>query len=398
MSAEESSPLEGTNRRDPERSMRSKLIIVGVALLFVFGAYAYVSTRDQSLEIEAEALISQQKEDGLICCFEWIEHDGNPLLLVITRELENQFRTVVFRVMEFDEDGSPREINAIGSTFPGMLPTSFSVVDQTAYIPLEGEEGSGVWIVDFTDPAWPESVGFTGTADGITRQLSADGDLLAINHTNQFAVVDISNRTQPDVVARVDQPESGVISLDLIDQYLFVNDAVNDEFRIYDLSTPEDPTPHMVLENPDGSGEMRFSFGAEDAADRLDLSAPAGKFLGFQVDGDLVYLASSDLGLQVLDVSNPDEPEMIARLELPDRALRVTQDGDRLFLLGASEGNIDELSYSAHIIDIADPENPELLNSIDGIQTEPGIQALTAQDGLLILGLYESILVFDASE
>jgi hypothetical protein len=398
VSAEESSPLEGTGRDQPDRSMRTTLVIIGVALAIVLAAYAYVGTRDRSLDIEAQGLISQQQEDGLICCFEWIEHNGDPLLLVITRELEGQYRTVVFRVMEFQEDGSLREINAIGSPLPGLLPTSVSVVDQTAYVPLEGEEDSGVWAVDITDPAWPESAGFTGTADGVTRQLSADGDLLAINHTDQFAVVDISNRTQPVVVARIDQPESGVISLHLDDQYLFVNDAANDEFRIYDLTTPDDPVPRMVLENPDGTGEIRFSFGAEDPADRLDLSAPAGKFLGFRVDGDLVYLASSDLGLQVLDISNPDDPEIISRLELPDRAIRIAQDGDRLYVLGASEGNIDQLTYGAHVIDITDPENPVLLNTINGIQTEPGIQALTARDGLLILGLYESIIIFDVSE
>ena len=398
MSAEESSPITGSSY-EPESSMRSKLVIVGVALLFVLGAYAYVGTRDRSLDIEASALISQQQEDGLICCFEWIEHDGEPLLLVITRELEGQYRTVVIRVMEFDEDGSFSEINAIGSPFPGMLPTNFSVVDETAYIPLEGEEGSGVWAVDLSDPAWPETVGFTETADGITRQLSADGDLLAINHTGQFAVVDISNRHQPEVITRIDQPESGVISLELIDQRLFVNDAVNDEFRIYHLDTSDEPTSEMVLRNPDGTGEVVFSFGAEDAEDRLNLTAPAGKFLSFRVDGDLVYLASSDLGVQILDVSNTESPEVIARLDLPDRAVRLARDGDRLYVLGASEGTYDELTYTIHTVDISNPEAPELLDTIDGFQTEPGIQTLTATgDDRVVLGLFESILVFDVSE
>ncbi|TVR74102.1 MAG: hypothetical protein EA415_06505 [Sphaerobacteraceae bacterium] len=398
MSAEESSPVTGSSY-EPESSMRSKLVIVGVALLFVLGAYAYVGTRDRSLDIEASALVSQQQEDGLICCFEWIEHEGEPLLLVITRELEGQYRTVVIRVMEVEEDGSFNEINAIGSPFPGMLPTNFSVVDETAYIPLEGEEGSGVWAVDLSDPAWPETVGFTETADGITRQLSADGDLLAINHTSQFALVNISNRHQPEVISRIEQPESGVISLELIDQRLFVNDAVNDEFRIYHLDTSDEPTSEMVLRNPDGTGEVVFSFGAEDAEDRLNLTAPAGKFLSFRVDGDLVYLASSDLGVQILDVSNTESPEVIARLELPDRAVRLARDGDRLYVLGASEGTYDELTYTIHTVDVSNPEAPELLDTIDGFQTEPGIQTLTATgDGRVVLGLFESILVFDVSE
>jgi hypothetical protein len=397
VSAEESSPLEGS-RYEPEQTMRTKLIIIAVALVIILAAYAYVGTRDRSLDIDARGLVSQQQEDGLICCFAWIDREGEPLLLSVTRELEGQHRTVVLRVMEFQDDGSPREINAIGSPFQGTLPTSLSVIDTTAYIPLDGEDGSGIWAVDLSDPAWPETHGFTATADGTSRQLSADGDLLAINHTDELAIVDISSRDDPQLLSRIDQPVSGVISLALIDQHLFVNDAANDEFRIYDLSDPSEPFARTVFANPDGTGEIRFAFGAEDPADRLDLTAPAGKFLGFQVVDDLVYLASSDLGLKVMDISDVNEPEIIAQLELPDRAVRIDRDGDRLYVLGASEATVDELTYGAHIISIEDPGNPELVQTINGIQTEPGIQALTARDDRLILGLFESIIVFDVAD
>jgi hypothetical protein len=398
MSAEESSPLEGTGRDDPERSMRMKLVIIGVALLFILAAYAYVGTRDRSLDIDTAALISQQQEDGLVCCSVSYEAAGETYLLVVTRELEGEFRRVVFRIMEFDDDGSPSEINAIGSPFDGLLPTRFSVVDQTAYVPLYGADEAGVWQIDLSDPAWPEDAGFTPTAGGITRQLATSGDLLAIHHTDEIVLLDIADRRDPQALARLEQPESGVVSMKVVDAMLYVNDAVSNEFRIYDLSDPEAPAQRAIHRNPDGPDEFEFDFGVEDAADRLDQSALASRYLDFAVAGDLVYLAASELGLRVLDLSQPGSPEIVTDLELPDRAVRVVQQGDRLFVLGASEGNVDELSYAIHTIDIADPGAPQLVDTINGVLAEPGIQGLTAVEQRLVLNLFESILVFDVSE
>jgi hypothetical protein len=399
VSAEESSPLEGS-RYEPERSMRTKLIIIGVALVFVMAAYAYVGTRDRSLDIQDPALISQQQEDGLICCVTEFNHDGETYLAVVTRELEGEFRTVVFRVMEFDENGSPEEINAIGSPFEGLLPTRFSILDETAYVPVDGESGSGVWIADLSDPAWPESADFLETGEGTSRQLAADGDVLAINHTDSLTIVDISDRRDPQIASQLHQPESGIVSLKMNNGRLIVNDTANDEFRIYDLSNPGAPEHILLHENPDGSGELTFELGAEDPADRLDQTAIPSRYLDFTVVDDLVYLAASDLGLRMLDIADSDSPEIIGDLTLPDRAVRVAERGDRLYVLGASEGNVDELTYAIHIIDISDRTDPRLIETINGILSEPGIQAFSVSESedRLYVGLYETLLVFDISE
>jgi hypothetical protein len=398
VSAEESSPLEGTNRHDPERSMRSKLIIIGVALLGIMAAYAYVGTRDRSIDVETEALISQQQEDGLICCMTRFEHNDESYLLVITRELEGEYRRVVFRVMAFEEDGSPREINAIGSPVDGTLPTHFDVVEQTAFIPIDSADDAGIWIVDLSDPAWPEDAGFVSTADGATRQLAADGDLLAINHTEEIVVLDISNRTSPQEVSRIDQPESGMITLEMLENRLFVNDTVNGQFRIYDISEPANPLEHIIHENPDDPGALQIEFGAEDPEARLDQSVMPSRYLDFVVDGDLIFLAASDLGIRIMDISDSTSPEIIADIDIPDRASRIVQQQDRLFVLGASPGNVEQLTFAIHTLDISDSRNPVLIGTINGILSEPGIQAFAAGDDRLFVGLYETLLVFDVSE
>lgn len=402
MSTEESSPLSGTSQEyyNPERSIRSKLIIIGVAILFILIAYAYVGTRDRSLDIDDPALISQQQEDGLICCILEFDSGGQPHAIVITRELEGEFRTVVFRVMTLNDDGSPEEINAIGSPIPGLLPTRIALVDDTAYVPIDGEGQSGVWAVDLSDPAWPEDAGFTSTGDGISRQLAADGDRLAINHTSTVAILDITDRTSPEVRSELEQPESGIVTLKMAGERLIVNDTVNDEFRVYDLSDVDTPEQIALHQNPDGTGELEFELGAETPEDRLDQVAIPSRYLDFLIDDGLAYLAASDIGIRMLDLGGADEPEIIGDLALPDRAVRVAQHGDRLFVLGASPGNVEELTYSIHIVDISDRTNPEVVETINNILSEPGIQAMTVSaDGQrLYLGLYESLLVFDISD
>jgi hypothetical protein len=400
VSAEESSPLEGAREYELDRPLRIKLIVIGVALVAIIAAYAYTGTGDRSLDIAAAELISQQQEDGLVCCIVHHEHDGEPYLLVVTRELEGEYRRVVLRVMEFTESGAPREINAIGSPFNGLLPIRFSVVDHIAYIPLHGEDGSGVWTVDLSDPAWPSDAGFVDTGDGVARQLTADGDLLAINHTSELALVDISDRTVPRPVFRIEQPESGVMTVRLLEDILFVNDAVLDEFRLFDVSNPETPALLVSHRNPDGPGELEIEFGAEGAPERLDQSAMPSKYLDFVVDrnAELVYIAASDLGLRLLDISDAADPRIVADMDAPDRVVRVALHGDRLYLLGASEGDWLRLTYSIHIVDISDRTAPEIIQSINGVISEPGIQAFTASDDRLFVGLFESLLVFDVSE
>jgi hypothetical protein len=398
LSAEESSPLEGTNRYDPERSMRTKLIIIGVALLCVIAAYAYVGTRDRSLDIESDALISQQQEDGLICCTAHYHHNNESYLLTITRELEGEFRRVVFRVMELDGTGTPREINAIGSPYDGLLPTRFAIVDHFAYVPIYGPEDAGVWIVDLSDPALPENANFVSTGDGITRQLAASDDWLAINHTSEIVILDISDRTDPTVATRIEQEESGFVTLKLAGDRLFVNDAVYDEFHMYDLAASDEPTEILNHRNPDGPGDLVIEFGPDTAEDWLDQAVMPSKYLDFVVHGEFVYLAGSDLGVRVLDIGSPDSPEIVTDIELPDRAARIAQSGDRLYVLGASEGNLEQLTYSIQVLDISNLEQPDHIDTINGILAEPGIQAFSAHDDRLFVGLYESLLVFDVGE
>lgn len=398
VSAEESSPLEGSAGSGPERSLRIKIVIIAVALLFIIAAYAYVGTRgDTTPEIGHEAAVAQEDIEGLVCCTAVHAHQGSEYLLLVSREVENEYRRVAFRVMELAADGTPTEVNAIGSPFDSLLPTGFAVRGDTAYVPLHNEDQSGIWTVDLSDPEWPEDAGFTQTSAGVTRQLAAGGEVLAINHTDEIVVADISDGRDPEPAARIDQPSSGAIQLQVDDRVLYVNDFENDQVRVYDLSDPAEPDELGVHENPEGTGELPIEFGAADAQDWLDQTAYPGKYLDVDVEDGYGYIAASDNGLRVLDLAAPGEAEVVAELETPDRVIRVAVAGDRLYILGGSAGDIERLTYAIHIVDISEPESPELVSTINDMLVAPGLQSFGAGGGYVFAGLGEALLVFEPS-
>ncbi len=395
MSGEESSPLEGTDRFDPERSLRTKIIVLFAALVLIIAAYSYVGTRDRSLDIEHRALISQQQEDGLICCIQTLTHGDESYLIMLTRELESEFRTVVLRVMELQDDGTPREINAIGSPFPSQVPISFAVIDRTAYIPVYGEDEAGVWIADLSDPERPETLGFAETGSGVSRHLAGEDGLLVVNHTDELAIVDLTSDSGPERRATIDREPSGSLGMTLNDGLLYVNDTALDVFHVYDLREPGSPESLATVPNPDGPGEFRVEFGVMDAADRLDASVMPDKYLDFAVDGDRIYVAASNLGVRVLEWPEQGDPAVIDEFDLPGRAVRVSVSAGRLFVLGATAATTDEISYSIHTVDISDPERPELVDTIEEIVAEPGLQVLLVSEDRAFLGVNDTLLVFD---
>jgi hypothetical protein len=399
VSSEESSPLEGATR--PERSLRQTIAIAAFSLVAILAIYAYVGTRDRSLEIDHAALVYQQQVDGLICCAIYHEAADNAYLLVLTRELEGEFRQVVMRVMQMDEHGRPEEVNAVGSPFDSLLPTSVSMVEDILYVPLYGPDQAGVWTVDLSDPKWPNSSGFVATASGVSRQLTAtEGGLAAINHTEEIVLLDISDPSAPEPVSRLDQRVSGFVGLELHDSRLYINDGDSDRIRIVELSDPTAPIEIGEHINPDGPGKVPIALGVLDAAERLDATAIPGRYLDFAVAGNLVYVAASELGLQVLDVSDSEDTHTVATLETPDRAIRVAlaESGDRLYALGGSEEDRDRLSYAIHVIEISDPANPAIIETIDDIVSEPGLQAFTSGGDYVFVGLNETLLVFDVGD
>ncbi len=100
----------------------------------------------------------------------------------------------------------------------------------------------------------------------------------------------------------------------------------------------------------------------------ISISDPAQPFVmgEFATSGDAVeiavswpyaYVAVSDGGLQVVDVSDPGDPQLYGIGDMPSSAQGVVVDGDRAFVACADSGLV--------VVDIGDPAAPVVVERVD---------------------------------
>ena len=82
-----------------------------------------------------------------------------------------------------------------------------------------------------------------------------------------------------------------------------------------------------------------------------------GGGFGLDVVGELAYVAAGDLGLQVVDVSDPLSPVVLGVLETPGEAKDVVVREDRAYLAVGDAGLV--------VADITDPASPSFIASVD---------------------------------
>ncbi|MDP8240167.1 MAG: T9SS type A sorting domain-containing protein [Candidatus Hatepunaea meridiana] len=107
-----------------------------------------------------------------------------------------------------------------------------------------------------------------------------------------------------------------------------------------------------------------------------------GDAKGITVVGDFAYVAAYRAGLIIIDVSNPEEPEEVGSCDTPGRAYSVDVWGDFAYVADALSG--------LRKIDITEPENPEEPERY-GFCDTPG----EARD-VAILGVYAYVADYGA--
>lgn len=117
--------------------------------------------------------------------------------------------------------------------------------------------------------------------------------------------------------------------------------------------------------------------------------------LDVAVQGDFAYVATGLSGLQILDISDPENPVAVGSCDnIPGSANGVFVLGDLAFVADGTTGPI--VSSSLRVLDISDPENPVEVGSCD----TPG----RANDIMISGGYayvsdqYIGLIVFDLSE
>lgn len=268
----------------------------------------------------------------------------------------------------------------------GALPpiTDLYVAGDHAYL---GSFAGDVYIVDISEPSALRLVAQV-SLPGPALDLKVDGDLLAVGVQQRgedfgLVLIDISNPSAPNIVSRFSRPGwRGVHNLFLYQQRAYIAHASSPGLSIVDISEPNNPSLSGFWQHADS----RFSNIIHDV---------------FITDG-LAYI--SDIspgtgGLVLLDLNDPDKPQTLSSLSMPDGTHSAWAAGDFVYI-NQEFGGWEQALYS---VDISERTQPFIADTFRA-RPPPAVDILGPHNpfvanGLLYWAYYDGgVRIFDLAD
>lgn len=276
-------------------------------------------------------------------------------------------------------------------------------------------------VVDVNNAAKPEIVASLHLHDPDgwgTGQINADGNYLYITMQDSFKIVDISNPALPSVVNTVVTAANNIFV-----QNNFAYVVSDEQFKIFDISDVLNPVSKGSIETPQIAAifvqDSTAYLGLDDYPDiglqLVDVADPDNpEKLGFlatkhvegtvtaykspeklSVQGNYAYVGcrGADAWLHIVDVSAPDTPTDAGTLEFAEGAFPAFQSLDVVHSnLYAATG----ASSTGFIqINISDPMSPE----IEKRYREPwDVNSLATSGDLLYVSSFDQLWVYDYAD
>jgi hypothetical protein len=246
-----------------------------------------------------------------------------------------------------------------------------------------GGAAASLITLDLSKPAAPSRIGAYAVA-GESRSIAVAGPLLLVGTRHGFDVLDVS---KPAAIALLgsyaDEELEGVGALVLRDQLAYLTGAATSKegsgrLAIIDLADPANPWLRASIglagasaEGLDVVGTVAYVADSLAGLHLIDISDPdAPQLIGtyassgartVRVAGQRAYLGS-DHGLEIIDVSTPDAPSALAG-PIPTAApiSGLALNGDLIFISSGDFGSSD--FGGLEVYDLSDPKRPSLIGS-----------------------------------
>ncbi|MBI2926130.1 MAG: hypothetical protein HYY24_10535 [Verrucomicrobia bacterium] len=224
---------------------------------------------------------------------------------------------------------APDRLKRVGGLDTSSFAARAAVAGNYAY--LAGGSG-GFTVIDVADPANPAQVGFSLLP---SAAVAVAGNFAYVAAGNEgLLTIDVSDPSRPQRVTRYN-PGVVVNAAEVADDYAFVAFTTEDG-RAGGL--------HVVaLTNP--ANPQRLSSSQAGPAD----------YSTIQVLGDLAYVGASNAGLQVFDISNPDDIRHVRSHNLGGRVSS--------FVLAGNYAYVPLEDLGLRIFDMSDPANLKQVGS-----------------------------------
>ncbi len=196
-------------------------------------------------------------------------------------------------------------------------------------------------ITDVSHPAGPQDIGYINP-EGEAYSISVIDNFAYLAGTSGLQIIDLTNRTEPTVIATVLNTGITAKGISIIDQYAYVVSENTDGdiglLQIFDISIPQNPSLLSEYTIPELSGSYT-----------KDIS----------VKGNYAYIAA-EYGLRIINVSNPNAPFEVGSLGVCADKIEVVN--HYVYAIGCG---------SLQIIDVSNPHNPFKVTEL----SSPGLYA-----------------------
>jgi hypothetical protein len=293
------------------------------------------------------------------------------------------------------------------------------------------DDWSGLKVIEVADPAHPQQTGQddpsqfyavkAAVSESLVWVMGAWWDVAAQRYWGSLRLLDVSVPSRPTEVGRYKSTGGELRGAVVRDQYAYLAEGGSSHgtnwspggLQVIDISNRAKPQPVGSYELSQDATDVAVSGRYAYLTDRwtglhvIDVSSPANpqRVAGYAPDsdarsvavsGNYAYLAEQwqdplagfDGGrLEVIDISNPAEPQGVDGCVAGGDLRRVAISGHYAYVADAS--------YGLHVIDIGDPANPRRVGGnsaftasdvfVDGDR----VYVAGGEDGLIILNTYQ---------
>ena len=245
------------------------------------------------------------------------------------------------QVIDISNPANPRRAGACA--FDGGGGYDLAVSGNYAYVAGSWLEGTnrvdGQQVIDISTPTNPQRVGSLCSAFG---DLVVSGNYVYVAGRDAgLEVIDISNPALPRLAGTYDTTSSGV------DWYLYPD---------WDIARDVVVSGHRAYVADGCYGLQVIDFSNPDNPQRLGGCDTEGQANALALSGDYAYVADGEAGLQVIDVADPTHPRRVGEYDPHGPANGVA--------LAGSYACVVSSSGFLQVIDISDPTNPRQVGAV----------------------------------
>lgn len=367
------------------RNALINLFIAAFVIFIVFNAVQGREDRQAPVQFQRPDTSNELRLSEAISASTYIEVDGHPYLLVMSKHDNERIETADLRIISVDPEEDLEQASWIHTSMSVQRPPeALTFADEHVYVGLarEGTDRPALWVVDLSNPNRPFEANLL-RADAPIRSLAAsdEGYMVAAGFDDELLIYDISQPNDPVVAGTFKVDVETPPDLHIVDSTLIVEHSAG--LILFDMADPDEPHEIASIDHPDWRPPSfipepdTFLLGEEGFSTNI----PTGSYLDLDVAGGIIALAAGEDGTTLVDASDESALREISALPVDGRIASVTLDGDRAYTLSGRLSQGDRVQFNIHTINITDPTAPRAVESSPAINGLPRYQNVIARDG-----------------